>query len=472
MSKSLSVVAAALCLGAALAFCPGQSCGAEWGEPSAAEQRIADQLKKPIEIEFVDTPLQDVVGTFKDFYEIEIQLDRRALDEVGIPTDCPITKSLKGISLRSALRLMLRDLDLTYVIRDDVLLITTPERTERAYVCTRVYPVADLVGSGSACGSAGRGCDYLIEAMMTCILPESWGGVGGPGTVLAVPPGQPKALAVTQDPRVHDEIGAFLEAVREAVRMQASGDLQPVRGTLMTAAAEKWIAKALNEPTKFEFIETPLADVVDTLEDVHRIAIEIDQRALDERGIPSDSPITKNLRGLSLASALNLTLRELGLTYVLRDQVLLITTGEEAETTLVTWIYPLNGLVVGRREPLRERVEDRWKRWASAQASQDAAPQALVSPSASAAPGHELFTYPDLIETITKLIAPDSWEDVGGPGSLSVLSVGRLDALVVRQTRDVHGQIEGLLARPEFRLRGSSDAGTPPRRRSSRRQRR
>ncbi|HUE71967.1 MAG TPA: hypothetical protein VMP01_13860, partial [Pirellulaceae bacterium] len=49
-----------------------------------------------------------------------------------------------GISLRSALRIMLGELKLTYVIRDEVMQITTPEDAENQLV-TKVYPVGDLV---------------------------------------------------------------------------------------------------------------------------------------------------------------------------------------------------------------------------------------------------------------------------------------------------------------------------------------
>jgi hypothetical protein len=66
------------------------------------------------------------------------------MEAVGIGPDVPVTRNLSGVSLRSALRLMLKDLELTYVIRDEVLLITTPEEAI-AQLATRVYPVADLV---------------------------------------------------------------------------------------------------------------------------------------------------------------------------------------------------------------------------------------------------------------------------------------------------------------------------------------
>ena len=39
-------------------------------------------------------------------HKIEIQLDTKALGDVSIGTDTPVTKNLKGVSLRSALRMM------------------------------------------------------------------------------------------------------------------------------------------------------------------------------------------------------------------------------------------------------------------------------------------------------------------------------------------------------------------------------
>jgi len=113
---------------------------------SKAEKRINEALKSPTTLEFIDTPLSAVVEYLKDRHEIEIQLDRRALEDMGIPTETPVTSNLKGISLRSALRLMLNDLGLKYLIKDEVLLITTPEELENPEnMPVKVYPVADLV---------------------------------------------------------------------------------------------------------------------------------------------------------------------------------------------------------------------------------------------------------------------------------------------------------------------------------------
>ena len=95
-------------------------------------------------MEFIETPLSDVIDFLKDHHHIEIQLDNKALSDVGIGSDTPVTKNLKGISLRSALNLLLRDLNLTWTIQNEVLLITTPEEAENQLI-TKVYDVSDLV---------------------------------------------------------------------------------------------------------------------------------------------------------------------------------------------------------------------------------------------------------------------------------------------------------------------------------------
>ena len=152
-------------------------------KPGPQERKIAEELKKPTQLEFIETPLQDVIDYLKNYHGIEIQLDKKALDQANVGTDTPITKNLKGISLRSALRLMLKELDLTYVIQDEVLLITTPENADSRLI-TKVYPVADLVlpvssmMSGMGGGMGGMG---MMGGMGGGMMGGMGGGMGGMG---------------------------------------------------------------------------------------------------------------------------------------------------------------------------------------------------------------------------------------------------------------------------------------------------
>ncbi len=137
-------------------------------ENKPSEAKIVAALDDKTEIEFVDQPLIDVVEYLKERHGIEIQLDNRALTDAGLGSDTPVTRNLKGISLRSALRLMLGEMDLTYVIRNEVLMITSKTEAENM-LTTKVYPVADLVipipaprmgrmgGMGGGMGGMGMG---------------------------------------------------------------------------------------------------------------------------------------------------------------------------------------------------------------------------------------------------------------------------------------------------------------------------
>ena len=65
--------------------------------------------------------------------------------------------------------------------------------------------------------------------------------------------------------------------------------------------AELKILAALDGPTTMEFTDTPLRDVIDYLKDSHRIPIVIDNPALEEVGIGTDTPMTTNLKGVSFS---------------------------------------------------------------------------------------------------------------------------------------------------------------------------
>ena len=116
-----------------------------------------------------------------------IQIDHKALEEVGIGTDTPVTRNLKGITLRGLLRLMLKEMDLTYVVRDEVLLITTPEECECG-LFSRIFPIADLVpldGPDESLEVEARelGSENLIEVVVSTVRPTTWEEVGGPGAI-------------------------------------------------------------------------------------------------------------------------------------------------------------------------------------------------------------------------------------------------------------------------------------------------
>ncbi|QDT10412.1 VWA domain-containing protein [Planctomycetes bacterium K23_9] len=132
---------------------------------NATERRIQASLGDETSQTFVETPLEEAVASISRMHDIPIVVDRKALEEIGLTPDTPVNVDLKNVSLRSFMRLMLRELDLTYMIKDEVMQITTAEAAE-ANLINKVYPVGDLVvpilqlgggGGGGGMGGGGMG---------------------------------------------------------------------------------------------------------------------------------------------------------------------------------------------------------------------------------------------------------------------------------------------------------------------------
>jgi hypothetical protein len=108
------------------------------------EEKIRRTLSKPTTVEFLDLPLEDCITFLKEYHNINIWLDKPTLTDEGVALDQPITLKLGGVTLRSVLKLLLEPVQLTYVIEDEVMKITTSAKAGEK-LTTRVYPVGDLV---------------------------------------------------------------------------------------------------------------------------------------------------------------------------------------------------------------------------------------------------------------------------------------------------------------------------------------
>ncbi|HUT90065.1 MAG TPA: hypothetical protein VMY37_11245 [Thermoguttaceae bacterium] len=378
-----------------------------------AEERIAKALGKRISVDFQDTPLQEAIAFLEETCGIPILLDLRALDQVGIEPEARVSLQVKDISLRSVLSLMLGRLDLTYVIRQEVLQITTPEEAE-TQLTTRVYPVGDLVGQRDESGERTYGFEPLSDLVFSCIRPENWDNVGGPGSIATAECPGIQAFVVRQTCDVHDEIAGLLAALREMVGQAADGKLpEPI---LMDAywpdkVARQRIRDVLARKVSCDFLETPLEEVIAHWGKAAETNLLLDVRALDDVGIPLDVPVTRSASGVSLRQALRQMLRDLDLTYIIEDEVILVTTPEEYERMRKVGIYPVGDLIT--------RSDD------SGQVADDAKP---------------------MIDVLTRTVGPLSWDDVGGPGCVRFARLADVPTLVIAQTDDIHDQIGRLLA--------------------------
>jgi hypothetical protein len=323
---------------------------------SLGEGNIATILDTPTQLRFVETPFRDVIRDIKVRSKIDIRIDAQAMNEAGVTLDTQVTKNLKGIPLRSALRIMLQELGLCYIVEGEGLLIVSPEIAANQRV-TRAYPVEDLVTlkhQGQNSRDSNATCDALIKAITATIDPESWTIPAAlrpeqlttehkrnnsvATSIVAVPIGAPKTLVVKHNADVQQQIAEMLACLR---RVKPGDGTQRAGIARDPTAAEKKIDDALDLRADLDFNETPLKDVVDELEKRFKIEILRDIATFKEGSLGAEDLVTRSFRNVPLRAALRQMLGDLEFTFIIQDEVLLITTPKVAAGRLSTRVYPL-----------------------------------------------------------------------------------------------------------------------------------
>ena len=164
------------------------------------ELEIERRLKTPVMLRYEETPLSEVMDGLSQLAGINIHLDPRGLNQEGVNSDTAVTLNLnKEISLQSALNLILEPLHLSYVIKDDVLKITSEQlRDGEIYAVT--YNVSDLViPIPNFVPSSGIGLQGLInDAHAAAGYGQNGLGATGPSVLVGGRGGQPGVPANDQ----------------------------------------------------------------------------------------------------------------------------------------------------------------------------------------------------------------------------------------------------------------------------------
>ncbi len=251
------------------------------GEHSEAEERVRESLHSPVSLHFDNAPLSQVMQHISDRYGINVNVEEVALNEVGATASEPVSIHVDDITLRSALNLILDPLELSHVIDNEVLMITSQLRQHGDMVIT-TYSVGDLVvpittrasdphswlqpgtgygmpdngfgfggfsgnpmvggmqqipldplaplpgmGGGSAVQSpkpigsgTEAGFDALIETITGVVGPDTWSEIGGQGTIDRH--SSTLSLIVRQTQAVHQEIRDLLEQLRRLQDLQVT----------------------------------------------------------------------------------------------------------------------------------------------------------------------------------------------------------------------------------------------------------
>jgi hypothetical protein len=98
-------------------------------EKELTAETIRQALDRPVTFELNDQPLQQLVNQMAEQLKFPIVIDRTAVMHLGIenPNESQASLKVKDVKLRSALRTLLSQYNLSFVVVGEALLITTEE---------------------------------------------------------------------------------------------------------------------------------------------------------------------------------------------------------------------------------------------------------------------------------------------------------------------------------------------------------
>jgi hypothetical protein len=459
--------------------------------PASAEARIRAALAEKVVCEFIETPLSDVLDYFSDHLGIPIVIDRRALDEVAVDAATSVTMNVRDVSARSALELILWQIDLTWLVRHEVLMVTTPEWAERR-LDVKVYDVTDLllspVAEAAEPAAPARGgmmhgtsadFDSLIYVITSCVRPIAWDEVGGPGSIAPFETGGACALVVSQTQVVHEELASLLADLRRVRNAHAKAVAQPPPAVPSPAGppsifdaypdifpapnpgGEPPAAPAVPPPDlpaapdpAARRVEPPAAPVEAWNSAAGRAAEARIRKALN-------APLDISFAETPLSDALDSLKRQAGVQIVV-DRRSLYDAGVDPAVPLTVqakgvMLRSVLGLVLEPlglawtvdREVLLVTSADRAAHLHVTRVY-DVAELLRRDDDARRAPPD----LDDLIHLLVSTVEPTTWDDVGGPGSIEPYGAGGARAIVVNAPWRIQEKVAALLGQLREKAQG------------------
>jgi hypothetical protein len=185
---------------------------------SPEEKELIRVLNMPVSVDFKNHTLKQVLEYFTDKTQgqLKINVDELSLKEVDVEYDTTVTYQAKKTTIQNALKMILNNLRLTYIIKEAALHVMTPAKA-RDYLVVRVYPIADLLGTGDPRFGPfmnqlqkEQAAYVVMQIILNNIDPSSWKVNGGRGDIVFDPVRM--ALIITNSAEWHYQMtGAFFK---------------------------------------------------------------------------------------------------------------------------------------------------------------------------------------------------------------------------------------------------------------------
>ena len=185
-------------------------------------------------------------------------------------------------------------------------------------------------------------------------------------------------------------------------------------GTKLTEK-ERTLIAALDKPMNAVFSGQPLSEVLQRMSNLMDQHLYLDEKSLTDLGLDLKKPLTLDAKGVPARIVLRQALASLGLTFVVKDEIIQIVTVEKAREMLVTRVYYLGDVVKG----IGTFGGIAWGPYIDHQQTKENVKM--------------------IVDAIKAGIDPLSWNDKGGPGAISFDYLSM--SLIVRASTEVHATL-------------------------------
>jgi hypothetical protein len=337
---------------------------------------------------FEDKLLRDILEWLQKAQKLDVQLDRKALEEAAYDLYEPLNEELANEPVYLLLnRLRARGLD--WYLDDGIIHLTTKTANENHHY-TVSYLLSDLLDAGYAGG------DELVQVLESTISPTTWKSNGGQGSAIVLG----DVLFIRQTSNEHLAVAGLLAALKNHGR----------RTYTLDPPEHQQLRELLDKPVTAKIQNVPFHKAIPELSKILKARILVDQRALEEAAFDDRTLMTLEGREQKLRHLLRGLTANYGLTRVVRDGAIMITTKIAAENEHLTAVYDV-----------RDLCRD------------DGEADALMS-------------------TIGEQAYPTYWKMNGGQGDMMFAKTG---VMVVCQPEEVHDEVLRLLENYRSALRNS-----------------
>jgi tetratricopeptide (TPR) repeat protein len=156
----------------------------------AVNKQIQALLSQPISLNFHNAELAQIIDDLRDISGIKVVADVAALERAGIDLHKKISLSIENVPMATALKLLLQQAHLIYIVKDGVLQVTTAGGTEKKCTQAKGCPRAACVKrSGYKIPTEQMQSMGRLSCGLYCssIAAVPCGGLVGPGVAACVP---------------------------------------------------------------------------------------------------------------------------------------------------------------------------------------------------------------------------------------------------------------------------------------------